>query len=254
MNDKAIEIRGLTYSYDSGKPVLSDIDMTVGRGECLGLVGPNGAGKSTLLLHLNGVLRGRGAISVLGLPLNRRNLKEIRARVGLLFQDPRQQLFLPSIEEDIAFGPLSAGWPEAEVRQRVARIMERFGVRAIGASSPLRLSPGEQKRAALAAVMVMEPELLAFDEPSAGLDPGGRRDFIELARPLPQTKIIASHDMDLIYELCDRVMVMDHGRIFADGPRNAILGDAELLKAHRLERPMNMLLDEAKRTIVTLET
>ncbi|MCU0236154.1 MAG: energy-coupling factor ABC transporter ATP-binding protein [Acidobacteria bacterium] len=243
MNDTAIEIQHLDFAYGSGKPVLSVSGMTVAVGECVGLVGPNGAGKSTLLLHLNGVLRGRGLVRILGLEVRRNNLKEIRRRVGLLFQDPRQQLFLPSIEEDIAFGPLSAGcWPEAEARQRVATIMARLHLEEIGAASPLRLSPGEQKRAALAAVLVMEPELLAFDEPSAGLDPAGRRDFIELVRALPQTKVIATHDMDLAYELCGRILVMDHGAVEADGPRDEILGNDKLLRAHRLERPLSMFM------------
>jgi len=244
MKGQAIEICDLSFTYDSGKPALSGIDLVVGRDECIGLVGPNGAGKSTLLLHLNGVLRGRGEIRVLGLAMNRGNLKEIRRRVGLVFQDPRQQLFLPSIEEDIAFGPLNSGWSEEEARQRVDRVMKRLGLQEIARATPLHLSPGEQKKAALAAVLVMDPELLAFDEPSSGLDPASRRDFIELVRALPQTKIIATHDMDLAYELCSRVLVMDRGRIFADGPRDEILGDAELLRAHRLERPLSMLLEE----------
>jgi cobalt/nickel transport system ATP-binding protein len=244
MKDLVIEIRDLDFTYDSGKPALSGINLQVGRGECVGLVGPNGAGKSTLLLHLNGILRGRGDMRVLGLPLQAKNLKEIRARVGLVFQDPRQQLFLPSIVEDIAFGPLNAGWPPDEARLRVARIMKLFDLNKISDSSPLHLSPGEQKKAALATVLVMDPELLAFDEPSSGLDPASRRDFIELVRILPQTKVIATHDMDLAYELCNRVLVMDHGRVFADGPRDTILGDAVLLKAHRLELPLNMLLEK----------
>jgi len=245
MTNPVVEIRDLNFTYESGKPALSGVSLAVGRGECVGLIGPNGAGKSTLLLHLNGILRGQGDVHVLGMPLQKKNLKEIRSRVGLVFQDPRQQLFLPSIEEDIAFGPLNAGFPPAEVRDRVARIMELFGLHEIGDSSPHHLSPGEQKKAALAAVMVMDPELLAFDEPSSGLDPASRRDFIELVRNLPQTKVIASHDMDLAYELCNRVLVMDRGTIFADGPRDAILGDAALLKAHRLEQPKSMLLDQA---------
>ncbi|MCJ7525173.1 MAG: energy-coupling factor ABC transporter ATP-binding protein [Candidatus Aminicenantes bacterium] len=244
MTSPVVEIRNLNFSYDSGKPALSGVNLDVANGECVGLIGPNGAGKSTLLLHLNGILRGRGDVRVLGLPLQKKNLKEIRARVGLVFQDPRQQLFLPSIEEDIAFGPLNAGFPPAEVRRRVARIMELFGLQEIGDSSPHHLSPGEQKKAALASVLVMDPELLAFDEPSSGLDPASRRDFIELVRTLPQTKVIASHDMDLAYELCGRVLVMDSGRIFADGPRDTILGDTALLEAHRLEQPLSMLLDQ----------
>ncbi len=244
MNEAAVEIRGLDFAYESGRPALRAVDLTIRRGECLGLLGPNGAGKSTLLLHLNGVLRGRGQVRVLGMETKRVHLKEIRRRVGLLFQDPRQQLFLPTIEEDVAFGPLNAGWSGEEAHRRVARVLERFGLEPIAATSPLRLSTGEQKRAALATVLVLEPELLAFDEPSAGLDPAGRRDFIEIVRALSQTKVIATHDMELAYELCGRIVVMDHGRIVADGPRDAILGDAGLLSAHRLERPLSMVLRE----------
>jgi cobalt/nickel transport system ATP-binding protein len=247
MKDPVVEIRDLHFTYDSGKPALSGISLAVGRGECVGLVGPNGAGKSTLLLHLNGILRGRGEVRILGLMLVAKNLKEIRARVGLVFQDPRQQLFLPSLVEDIGFGPLNAGWPTEKARLRVARIMELFDLQKIGNSSPLHLSPGEQKKAALATVLVMDPDLLAFDEPSSGLDPASRRDFIELVRTLPQTKVIATHDMDLAYELCGRVLVMDGGCIFADGPRDTILGDAALLKGHRLEPPPTMLLDKLAR-------
>lgn len=246
MNGPVIEMRNLDFFYDSGKPALRGIHLSVGRGECVGLVGPNGAGKSTLLLHLNGILRGRGEVRVLGLAMNRANLKQIRRRVGLVFQDPRQQLFLPTIEEDIAFGPLNAGWPPDMARQRVAHIMASFGLQDIGDSSPLHLSPGEQKKAALASVLVMEPELLAFDEPSAGLDPASRRDFIERVGALPQAKVIATHDMDLAYELCPRVAVMEDGRIVAEGPRDAILGDEALLRAHRLEPPPSLLLKQAK--------
>jgi cobalt/nickel transport system ATP-binding protein len=245
MNDLVVEIRDLNFTYDTGRPALSRINLAVCRGECVGLVGPNGAGKSTLLLHLNGILRGRGDVRILGLPLARQKTREIRARVGLVFQDPRQQLFLPSIAEDIAFGPLNAGWPAAEAWPRVERIMERFGLLEVAGSPPLRLSPGEQKKAALASVLVMEPELLAFDEPSTGLDPASRRDFIMLVKDLPQTKIIATHDMDLAYELCGRVLVMDGGRIFADGTRDSILGNAGLLMAHRLEPPLSMLLEKS---------
>jgi len=257
MLDPVVEIRDLNFTYSSGKLALSGINLTIARGECVGLVGPNGAGKSTLLLHLNGVLRGQGEVRVLGLRLTGHNLKEIRRRVGLVFQDPRQQLFLPSIEEDIAFGPLNDGMPNEEARRRVAHIMERFGLKEIATSSPLHLSPGEQKKAALASVLVMEPDLLAFDEPSAGLDPASRRDFIERVRALPQAKVIATHDMDMAYELCSRVAIMDHGCVFADGPRAEILGDELLLKAHRLEPPLSMLLDkknERNKTLVDWQT
>jgi len=242
MREPIIEISGLSYRYDSGPPVLSDINLIVDPGECVGLVGPNGAGKSTLLLHLNGILRGRGDVRILGLTPLAKNLKDIRARVGLVFQDPRQQLFLPSLAEDIAFGPLNAGLPLAEVRGRVELILSRFSLEEKKDCSPLHLSLGEQKKAALATVLVMDPELLVFDEPSAGLDPASRRDFIDLVRMLPQTRVIATHDMEMAYELCDRVLVMDHGRIFADGPPAAILGDEQLLKAHRLEPPLTLRL------------
>jgi cobalt/nickel transport system ATP-binding protein len=242
MKEPVIEIGDLSFSYESGKPVLSDVNLVINRGESVGLVGPNGAGKSTLLLHMNGILRGKGKVRILGLPLRAKNLKEIRSRVGLVFQDPRQQLFLPSLADDIAFGPLNAGMPPADVRVRVERILSRFALEGKKNCSPLRLSLGELKKAALATVLVMDPELLVFDEPTAGLDPASRHDFIELVRILPQTKVIATHDMELAYELCDRVLIMDDGRIFADGLCEPILGDAALLKAHRLETPLNMLL------------
>jgi cobalt/nickel transport system ATP-binding protein len=244
VKNPVIEIHNLDFNYDSGKPALSGINLSIDRGECVAIVGPNGAGKSTLLLHLNGILHGHGDICILGLPLVRKNLKEIRSRVGLVFQDPRQQLFLPSLAEDIAFGPLNAGVAAAAVHERVERIMALFDLEKGRDSSPLHLSLGEQKKAALATVLVMEPELLAFDEPSAGLDPASRRDFIELVRALKQTKIIATHDMELAYELCQRVLVMDHGRVVADGPRDLILGDGALLKAHRLEPPLSMVLEQ----------
>lgn len=244
MKDPVIEIHNLDFNYDSGEPALSGINLSVARGECVAIVGPNGAGKSTLLLHMNGILHGRGEICILGLPLVRKNLKEIRSRVGLLFQDPRQQLFLPSLAEDIAFGPLNVGMAPADVHARVERIMVLFDLEKSRDSSPLHLSLGEQKKAALATVLVMEPELLVFDEPSAGLDPASRRDFMDLVKALPQTKIIATHDMDLAYELCGRILVMDHGRVMADGPRDIILGNGELLRAHRLERPLSMILKE----------
>jgi cobalt/nickel transport system ATP-binding protein len=246
MKEPVIEIGELSFNYDSGKPVLSDVSLVVNRGESVGLVGPNGAGKSTLLLHMNGILRGRGYVRILGLLLQAKNLKEIRSRVGLVFQDPRQQLFLPSLAEDIAFGPLNAGMPLDDVRVRVERILSRFALEGKRNCSPLHLSLGELKKAALATVLVMDPELLVFDEPSAGLDPASRRDFIELVRVLPQTKVIATHDMELAYELCDRVLVMDDGRIFADGTPAVLLGDEALLKAHRLEPPLNMLLEQLR--------
>jgi cobalt/nickel transport system ATP-binding protein len=246
MKDPVVEMQDLEFSYDDGRPALNGVSLSVARGECLGLIGPNGAGKSTLLLHLNGILRGRGRLRVLGLPVAGRNLKAIRSLVGLVFQDPRQQLFLPCLSEDVAFGPLNAGMSRAEVMDRVRDILTRFGLADAMERSPLRLSLGEQKKAALAAVLVTGPELLAFDEPQAGLDPASRREFIDLLRALPQTKIIATHDLELVYELCGRVVVMDGGRVYADGPGALILENADLLRAHRLEPPLNMLLERRR--------
>jgi cobalt/nickel transport system ATP-binding protein len=246
MNDPVVDIQDLEFSYDGGRPALDGVSLSIAGGECVGLIGPNGAGKSTLLLHLNGILRGRGRLSVLGLPVAGANLKTIRARVGLVFQDPRQQLFLPCLAEDVAFGPLNAGMAPAEVMDRVRDILTRFGLEDAMERSPLHLSLGEQKKAALAAVLLTDPALLAFDEPQAGLDPASRREFIELLRALPQTKIIATHDLELVYELCDRVVVMDGGRIFADGPGAVILDNAALLQAHRLEQPLNLLLERRR--------
>jgi cobalt transport protein ATP-binding subunit len=233
----ALRIRSLSFAYPDGRQALQRVNLMVHPGEKVALVGPNGAGKSTLLLHFNGILQGQGEILVAGLPVKRAHLPEIRARVGLVFQNPDDQLFSPTVFEDVAFGPLHMGLQEQEVRQRVEEALARVGMSAFASRLSYHLSMGEKKRIAIATVLSMRPDILALDEPSAGLDPRARRDLINLLRGLPQTQIIATHDMLLVRELCPRMVLMDSGRIIADGDTDALFEDEALLESHGLERP-----------------
>jgi energy-coupling factor transporter ATP-binding protein EcfA2 len=199
------------------------------------LVGPNGAGKSTLILHLNGILRGEGQVEVCGLPVEDGNLGRIRAAVGLVFQDPEDQLFSPSVGEDVAFGPMYMGLRREEVAERVERALASVGMPGSQARVPHHLSGGEKKRVAIATVLSMDPEILVLDEPTAGLDPRGRRGLIRLLGELPQTMLVATHDLRMVQELFPRTVVMDQGAIVADGPTKDILRDSALLGAHGLE-------------------
>jgi cobalt/nickel transport system ATP-binding protein len=210
----------------------------VPRGEKLALVGPNGAGKSTLMLHLNGIHQpSHGTVRVAGLPTAGSNLPRIRAEVGLVFQDPDDQLFSPTVRDDVAFGPLHMGLPEDEIHDRVERALAAVGMSGFERRLPHRLSLGQRKRVAMATVLSMDPSVLVFDEPSAGLDPRGRRELIGLLHDLPQTLLVATHDMRLVAEVLPRTVVMDEGVIVADGPTDEILADATLLEAHGLEAP-----------------
>jgi cobalt/nickel transport system ATP-binding protein len=210
----------------------------LGGGEKVALVGPNGAGKSTLMLHLNGILPAQqGQITVAGLAVNRANLPRVRARVGMVFQDPDDQLFSPTVFEDVAFGPLHMGLPEAEVRRRVSIALEQVGMAAYAGRLSHHLSVGEKKRIAIATVLSMDAELLVLDEPSAGLDPRARRSLINLLRALPQTMLVSTHDLLLVRDLFPRMVIMDGGQIIADGPTAMLLEDASLLEAHGLEKP-----------------
>ena len=242
MSQKAVEIERLNFSYPEEKPCLHDVSFSVGVGETFGLIGPNGAGKSTLLLHLNGVLRGEGLIKILGETLSKDNIKLIRSRVGLVFQDPNDQLFMPTVSDDVAFGPLNMGLDRAEVERRTIRILRELGLEEQGSRSADALSLGEKKKASLASVLVMEPEILALDEPTSSLDPGTRRRLIRLLHSLPGTKIIATHDLDLVFELCSRAALIDGGRIVAEGAAHDILGDGTLLEKHDLEIPLSLRL------------
>lgn len=236
---KVIEIKNLSFNYPDGHQGLKNVNFTVCSGENVAVVGPNGAGKSTLLLHLNGILRGSSTVKICGLVMDDKNLKEIRKRVGLVFQDPEDQLFSLSVFDDVAFGPINMGYSEYEVRQRVSRALEWVGMCGYEERSPHHLSFGEKKRIAIATVMSLDPEVLVIDEPTSNLDPRGKWSLMELLGQLSMTKIIATHDLELVSALCNRTLVMDEGEIVADGETEDILGDNSLLKEHGLA-PVNL--------------
>jgi cobalt/nickel transport system ATP-binding protein len=235
----------LSYSYPDGHRALRGITLRIEAGERVAILGPNGAGKSTLCLQLNGILQATGgSVSVCGLAVaGAKDLKEVRRRVGVVFQDPDDMLFMPTVEADVAFGPSNLGLGEGEIRARVQRALGAVGMEGMGERSPHHLSFGQKKRAAMAAVLSMEPEVLVLDEPSSSLDPRGRREFGELLAGLGQTIVVVTHDLPYAYELCERAVILDGGRIAADGPTREILGDAHLLAAHDLELPHGFVLD-----------
>lgn len=237
----AIEVAGLSFQYPDGTRALSELSFAVEEGECVGLLGPNGSGKSTLLLHLNGLLPerldGDSAVRILGQPIRTESLPEVRRRVGLLFQDPDDQLFCPTVEEDVAFGPQQLGLSNAESATRVARCLAQVGLAGYGKRSTHHLSHGEKRRACLAGVLACDPAVLVLDEPTSDLDPRGRREFKALLRSIPATKLIATHDLELVVELCSRVIVLDGGRLVAQGPTIDILDNEPLMLKHGLERP-----------------
>jgi cobalt/nickel transport system ATP-binding protein len=233
----AIEVVGLSFAYPDGNHALRDVSFTVLPGEKVALVGPNGAGKSTLILHLNGILRPTaGTVRVHGLEVQDGNLKRVRALVGLVFQDPDDQLFCPTVFDDVAFGPLYQGLSEDQVRERVAEALAAVHMSEYGSRISHHLSVGEKKRIAIATVLAMRPEILALDEPTADLDPRARRGLIQLLRELPQTMLVATHDIRMVAELLPRTLIMDGGKIVADGPTEELLNNADLLAAHGLEK------------------
>jgi cobalt/nickel transport system ATP-binding protein len=233
--ETAVEVVNLRFAYPDGVQALRGVNLSVGRGEKVALLGPNGAGKSTLLLHLNGILRGKGQVSVAGTRLRADNLAQVRALVGLVFENPDDQLFSPTALEDVAYGPLYMGLPREEVLERAERALAEVGMAGFGERPPHHLSLGQKKRVAIATVLSMEPAILALDEPTASLDPGARRELIHLLRELPQTMIVSTHDIPLVRELLPRTVVMDGGVIVADGETQAILSDSALLAAHGLD-------------------
>jgi cobalt transport protein ATP-binding subunit len=233
-----VDVEHLHYAYPDGFEALLGVSLRIARGEKVALVGPNGAGKSTLMLHLNGInTPAHGSVRIGGTLVDRKTVKRIRAEVGLVFQDPDDQLFSPTVFEDVAFGPLHMGVPEVEIHDRVERALAAVGMTGFERRLPHRLSLGQRKRVALATVLSMDPSVLVFDEPSAGLDPRGRRELIALLRSLDQTMLVSTHDMRLVAEVFPRVVVMDDGRIVGDGPTAEILTDDAFLEAHGLERP-----------------
>jgi energy-coupling factor transporter ATP-binding protein EcfA2 len=267
-----VRVRDLSFRYPDGRHALRGVNLTILPGESVALVGPNGAGKSTLLLHLNGLLPGKGqspldgghthththgaraaaparngssSVCIDGLELNPRNAPEVRRRVGLVFQDPDDQLFSTSVLEDVAFGPLNLGKSPAEARRIARECLARVDLEEAAERAPHHLSFGERKRVCLAGVLACNPSILVLDEPTANLDPRGRRRFMQLISRLSATRLIATHDLEMVLELCARTVLLDGGRVVADGPTREVLGDSPLLEAHGLELPLSLKISRA---------
>jgi len=234
----ALEVAGLAYAYPDGHQALFGVDLTVERGERVAVLGPNGAGKTTFVLHLNGILGGgAGTVRVAGLPVEKPNFAEIRRRVGIVFQDPDDQLFMPTVRDDVAFGPAAGGMRGPELEACVQRALARVGMAEYADRPPHHLSFGQRRRVAVATVLAMEPDVLVLDEPSSNLDPAARRELAEIVRSLDVTVLMVTHDLPYALELCPRSVILGGGLIVADGPTKELLLDAELLAAYRLEIP-----------------
>jgi cobalt/nickel transport system ATP-binding protein len=238
VNPPAVELRNAGFAYPDGTVALNGVSCRIQAGEAVGLVGGNGAGKSTLLRHLNGCLTpSDGVVRIGGDPVNRQTLAGIRRRVGMVFQDPDDQLFMPTVFDDVAFGPLNLDLPGDEVERRVHSALERVGMLHLADRPPHKLSGGEKRAVSIATVLAVSPDILVLDEPTSNLDPRGRRRLIELLRGFTQTRIIATHDLELVVEVCRRVIVLDEGRLIIEGPVRDILNNEELMLKHGLERP-----------------
>jgi cobalt/nickel transport system ATP-binding protein len=241
MSHHIVEARDLRYTYPDGTAALRGVSFLISHGESVGIVGGNGAGKSTLLLHLNGFLTPTsGEVRIGDYPLTPGTLPEARRTVGMVFQDPDDQLFMPTVYDDVAFGPLNLGLPQHEVDWRVREALEAVGGAHLAKKPPYRLSMGEKKRVAIATVLSMGPSILVLDEPTAGLDPHGRRELMGLLRDFRHTRIVTGHDLDMVASVCDRTIVLHEGEVRADGATATILGDEELLASCRLEKPLSM--------------
>jgi cobalt/nickel transport system ATP-binding protein len=242
----SLVVRDLHYTYPDGQPALRGVDLVVEPGTRVALLGPNGAGKTTLVLHLAGILTGTGAVVVGGLavdPHDRAGLAEIRRRVGIVFQDPDDQLFLPTVAEDVAFGPANLGLRGEELRTRVDEALAAVGMGEHRDRTPHHLSHGQKRRVAVAGVLAMHPEILVLDEPSSNLDPVARRELAGIVAALPVTVLMVTHDLPYARQLCHRSVILDAGRVVADGPTGQVLGNAELLARHRLELPYGFSVD-----------
>ncbi len=241
----AIQVEDVHFSYPDGHVVLKGVSCAIRRGEKVALIGPNGAGKSTFMSLLNGVeLPTRGTVRIEGMPVQKDNLQEIRRRVGIVFQDPDDQLFCPTVFDDVAFGPLNLGLPEAEVRARVQEALRLVGLEGFEERSSFHLSFGERKRLALATVLSYQPGILVFDEPSTNMDPLNRRRLIQWLQASDKTILLCTHDLDIALDVCDRCLVLADGRIVADGPAERILYDRALLEANNLELPLALMTHE----------
>ena len=238
MTSPAIEVRDVSFTYPDGRPALDRVSVVVGRGERVTVLGPNGAGKTTFVLHLNGILEPTaGRVVVTGIPVRKDRLREIRRRVGVVFQDPDDQLFMPTVREDVAFGPANLGMRGPEMEARVQAALSAVGMSGYADRVPHHLSFGERRRVAVATVLAMEPDILVLDEPSSNLDPASRRELADILKGLDLTVVVVTHDLPYALELCERALVMSDGAVVADGPTSEVLCDAELMRANRLELP-----------------
>ncbi len=240
MNHVSIEIENLTFSYGA-TPVLQDVSLHAAGKETIGIIGENGAGKSTLLRLMVGLyLDFEGILTIGGLPVTKRNLPDIRQRVGYVFQDAESQLFMPTVYEDVAFAPRNYGLPEEEVERRTLHALERVGALELRNKQIDKISGGEKKLVSIATILSMFPDIIIMDEPSAALDPKNRRNFIHLMNTFDNLKVITSHDLDFVLDTCDRVILLDHGRVIVDGAAGEILRDGDLLEQHGLELPLSL--------------
>lgn len=241
MSHHYVDVRDLSYRYPDGTEALRGVTFRITHGEAVAIIGANGAGKSTLLQHLNGIIvPTQGSVTIGDIPVSSGTLEQIRRSVGFVFQDSDDQLFMPTVLEDVAFGPLNLGLSPQDARERARAALEEVGLAGLEGKSPWHLSGGEKKRVAIATVLALSPDILVMDEPTSGLDPHARRQLMTLLSRFTHTRIIATHDLDMVLELCDRVVVLADGRIHADGPPREIFRDRDLLDRCRLEPPLSL--------------
>ena len=232
-----IQFQNVSFSYDKANPVVKDLSFSIAKGESVGLIGANGAGKSTIMKLMLGLLEGSGRITACGMPMNKQNLPAIRQKLGFVLQDSDNQMFMPTVYEDMTFGPRNYGLSKEDTEKRVDDVLCRLGLQELKYRHNHKISGGEKRMAAIATILAMEPEVILMDEPSTALDPVNRRTVIRTINALPQTKLIASHDLDMILDTCSRVILLSQGRIVADGDGETILRDKDLLEANRMELP-----------------
>ena len=232
-----LEFRNVSFSYEPGTPVLDNLSFHIRKGETVGLIGANGAGKSTIMKLMLGLLPAQGEILVDGMPVTKQNLPPIRQKIGFVLQDSDNQMFMPTVYEDMIFGPRNYGLSREEADARVDRVLKELGLESLKYRHNHKISGGEKRMAAIATILAMEPEMIVMDEPSTALDPVNRRRVISTINSRKETKLIASHDLDMILDTCQRVILLNHGRIVADGEAETVLRDQALLEANRMELP-----------------
>lgn len=241
VHGEILRIKNLSFSYEKGVEVLTDINLTAHEGESIGIIGANGIGKSTLMKLLVGLyLNYQGELEVAGHAVNKKNLNHIREHIGYVFQDSDSQLFLSTVEDDVAFGPQNYGLSDEEVKRRVEEALEKVHITHLRNKHNYTLSGGEKKLASIATILSMEPDIIIMDEPSIALDPRNRRNLIGILNEIKSLKIITSHDLDFVMDTCERVILIDDGRIIADAPADTVLRDKELLEGHGLELPLSL--------------